>query len=204
MVSNIAGELLGLNSAALDPLAPSSPIDIPITAGAQGVRVTLPDGTVENLPPGATGASSVTFVTTRQLGVYRAEVIPAPAPSGSPGTSPTVTPTPSPTPDPSASPDSQVGTQDEPLLFAVDLFSANESDIRPGDGERLAALGTDAPVDPAEVGTARDEFWPLLAALTLLFLVIEWLVYERDGARRVLNGLRGLNPLRRRSLGKAA
>jgi hypothetical protein len=203
MVSNLAGELLGLNSAALDPLAPSSPIDIPITPGSQGVRVTLPDGTVETLPPGATGASSVTFVTTRQLGVYRAEVIPAPAPSGSPGASPGATPTPSATPDPSASPGGPVGTEDEPLLFAVDLFSSDESNIRPGDGERLAALGTEVPADPANVGTARDEFWPLLAALTLLFLVIEWLVYERDGARRVLSGLRGLNPLRR-SAGKPA
>jgi hypothetical protein len=96
-----------------------------------------------------------------------------------------------------------VATEDEPLLFAVDLFSSDESNIRPGDGARLAALGTDVPVDPANIGTARDEFWPLLAALTLLFLVIEWLVYERDGARRVLNGLRGLNPLRR-SAGRAA
>lgn len=195
MVSNLAGELLGLNAQALDPLAPSSPIDIPITPNSLGVRVTLPDGSVENLPPGATGASSVTFVSTRQLGVYRAEVIPAPAPSGSPGASPTA----SPTADPSASPGGQVGTQDEPLLFAVDLFSADESNIRPGDGARLVALGTDAPPDPANAGTARDEFWPLLAALTLLFLVIEWLVYERDGARRLLNGLRGLNPLRRRA-----
>jgi hypothetical protein len=197
MVSNLAGELLGLNARALDPLAPSSPIDIPITPNSLGVRVTLPDGSVEILPPGATGASSVTFVSTRQLGVYRAEVIPAPAPSGSPGASPS----PSPSADPSASPGGQVGTQDEPLLFAVDLFSADESNIRPGDGARLIALGTDAPPDPANAGTARDEFWPLLAALTLLFLVIEWLVYERDGARRVLNGLRGLNPLRRRATG---
>jgi hypothetical protein len=200
MVSNLAGELLGLNSTALDPLAPSSPIEIPITPDAQGVRVTLPDGTVETLPPGATGASSVTFVSTRQLGVDRAEVSPAPAPSGSPG----ATPTPSPTADPSASPGGQVGTEDEPLLFAVDLFSNDESNIRPGDGARLTALGTNVPPDPANAGTARDEFWPLLAALTLLFLVIEWLVYERDGARRVFNGFRNLNPLRRRSAGKAA
>jgi hypothetical protein len=192
MVSNLAGELLGLNAAALDPLEPSSPLDIPITPGSPGVRVTLPDGTVENLPVGATGASSVTFVTTRQLGVYRAEVIPAPGPSGSPGASPR--------PSPSWL---GVATEDEPLLFAVDLFSSDESNIRPGDGARLTALGTDVPVGPANLGTARDEFWPLLAALTLLFLVIEWLVYERDGARRVLNGLRGLNPLRR-SAGRAA
>jgi hypothetical protein len=185
MVSNLAGELLGLNSAALDPLSPSSPIDIPITPDALGVRVTLPDGTVEQLTPGATGASSVTFVSTRQLGVYRAEVIPPPTPSGSP----VATATPSPAASPSGAA-TQVGTTDEPLLFAVDLFSHEESNIRPGDGARLVALGADA--DPSQVaaGTARDEFWPLVAALTLLFLMIEWLVYERDGARRILKGLR--------------
>ncbi|MEP7361364.1 MAG: VWA domain-containing protein [Chloroflexota bacterium] len=188
MVSNLAGELLGLNAQALDPMAPSSPIEIPISPDSAGVRVTLPDGTVETLPPGATGAGSVTFVSTRQLGVYRAEVIPAPAPSGSPGA--TLTPSPA----PSAS---GVATQDEPLLFAVDLFSADESNIRPGDGARLAALGAAPGPDQQAPGTARDEFWPLLAALTLLFLIIEWLVYERDGARRVLNGLRSANPLRR-------
>ena len=198
MVSNLAGELLGLNAAALDPLAPSSPIEIPIPPDSQGLRVTLPDGSVENLPPTATGASSITFVSTRQLGVYRAEVIPAPLPSGSPG----ATPSPSPSPDPSASPDAGAGADGAPLLFAVDLFSADESNIRPGDGARLAALGVDAGRDQAPPGTARDEFWPLLAALTLLFLLIEWLVYERDGARRVLNGLRGLRPLSRGAAAK--
>ena len=187
MVSNLAGELLGLNSTALDPLSPSSPVDIPISLDAQGVRVTLPDNSVVTLPPGATGASRVTFVSTSQLGVYRAEVIPAAAPSGSPG----ATPAPSPS-------GSGVATQDEPLLFAVDMFSSDESNIRPGDGARLVALGTAAPPDEAAAGTARDEFWPLLAALTLLFLIIEWLVYERDGARRVLNGVRGALRLPRR------
>ena len=187
MVSNLAGELLGLNSSALDPLSPSSPVEIPIAPGAQGVRVTLPDNSVVTLPVGATGASSVTFISTSQLGVYRAEVIPAPAPGGSPGASPTVSPT-----------GSGVASQDEPLLFAVDMFSNNESNIRPGDGARLVALGTAAPPGQAATGTARDEFWPLLAALTLLFLVIEWLVYERDGARRVLNGISGALRIPRR------
>ena len=86
------------------------------------------------------------------------------------------------------------GTQDAPLLFAVDMFSAEESNIRPGDGARIASLGADVPVDGVETGTARDEFWPLLVALALLFLLIEWLVYERDGARRILNGIRRANP----------
>src|SRR5687767_5862431 len=121
MVSNLAGELLGLNAAALDPLAPSSPIDIPISPDAQGVRVTLPDGTVELLPPGATGASTVTFVSTRQLGIYRAEAIAPPTPSGSPGASATPSPSPQPSASGGATP---VGTTNVPMLFAVDLFSA--------------------------------------------------------------------------------
>lgn len=200
MISNLAGELLGLSSQALDPRPPSSPVDIPITPDAQGVRVTLPDGSVEQLSVGATGASSVTFVSTRQLGVYRAEVIPAPTPSGSPGASAT----PSATPSAGASAGAAVGTADEPLLFTVDLFSAEESNIRPGDGARIAALGSDVPPEQVAAGVARDEFWPLIATLTLLFLMIEWLVYERDGARRVLGGIRRANPFAARRAARNA
>jgi hypothetical protein len=157
--------------------------------------VTLPDGSVEQLAPGATGASSVTFVSTRQLGIYRAEVIAAPRPSGSP--EPTLAPTL--TPDPSASPGTGPtgATQDEPLLFAVDLFAPEESNIRPGDGARISSLGTDVPEVPAEAGMARDEFWPLLIVLALIFLIVEWLVYERDGARRILKAFRGAKPFSR-------
>ena len=204
MISNIAGELLGVGpQQALDPLAPSSPVEIPLAPDSQGVRVTLPDGSVEQLAPGATGASSVTFVSTRQLGIYRAEIIPPPQASLAPGATPPV-PTAAPLPDPSASPGAAAaGTQDEPILFAVDLFSAEESNIRPGDGARISSLGTDIPAPGAETGTARDEFWPLLVTLALLFLVIEWLVYERDGARRIANGIRRANPFAaRRAAGR--
>lgn len=201
MVSNLAGELLGVGpQQVFDPLPPSTPVEIPIEPDSPGVRVTLPDGTVEELAPGATGASSVTFVSTRQLGIYRAEVLRAPSPSGSPAASAT----PAPTLNPSASPGAGVGTQDEPLLFAVDLFSPEESNIRPGDGARITALGTAVSETPAEQGAARDEFWPLLVALALTFLVVEWLVYERDGARRILNSLRGANPFAARRRRTAA
>ncbi len=185
IISNLSGELLGLTSPALDPITPSSPVEIPLGPDSIGARVTLPDGSVVEMPLAATGASSVTFVDTRQLGVYRAERISAPNASGSPA--PSFAPTPSASPDPSASP--APPTDEGPMLFAVDLFSADESNIRPGDGARLVALGTDTALDPATAGVSRDEFWPLLVALALLFLVIEWLVYERDGARRVLNSV---------------
>jgi len=187
MVSNLAGELLGLNSQAFDPVAPSSPVELPLTARDEGARVTLPDGTVRVVPLSASGASAVTFVDTNQLGIYRAERIASAAPDASPGGAPDASPAANPGAGASAPPE----TVDQPLLFAVDLFSADESNIAPGDGARLTALGSTAPPDSAQTGTARDELWPLLIALALLFLVVEWLVYERDGARRVLNGIRG-------------
>lgn len=190
LVSNISGELLGLSGAGLDPLVPAAPIELPLPPGSAGIRVTLPDGSVDELTPGATGAGSVTFVDTRQLGVYRAELIPAPAPTSVPGATATATASPAATP---AAP--SPAAEDEPTVFAVDLFSADESNIAPGDGARLVALG--AARDPAQVepGTARDEFWPLLVALALAFLLIEWLVYERDGLRRIIGWLRAGGPL---------
>jgi hypothetical protein len=201
LLSNLAGELLGTTGAGGEPLRPADPIELPLSLGSPGARVTLPDGTVEQLAPGATGASSVTFVNTRQLGVYRAEI--TPAPSASPSGSPVASPTPSPAPSSAASgsPDGlpTTGTPDEPLLFAVDLFAPNESNLAPGDGSRLVALGTATPPAPGEAGTARDEFWPLLVVLALVFLAAEWLVYERDGARRIGRAVRGalISPLRR-------
>jgi hypothetical protein len=200
IMSNLAGELLGGVAAARDPLPPASPIELPLPAGSVGVRVTLPDGTVEELAPSATGAASVTFVGTRQLGVYRAEPIPdpnaTPPPTALPSPSPSPIGSPAGSPSPAASPTPNLvdATSDEPILFAVDLFAADESNIRPGDGARLTALGVDRGSAPIEQGTARDELWPLVAMLALLFLAIEWLVYERDGARRLLGGLRRMSP----------
>jgi Ca-activated chloride channel homolog len=199
LISNLATELLGIGPSAPDPLAPGQPIELPLGAGAVGVRVTLPDGSAEDVAPGATGAGSVTFVNTQQLGVYRAEVLPDPAASPAPtgGPSPTRSPGTAESPPPLAQP----GTPDEPLLFAVDLFSHEESNIRPGDGARLTALGAQDGGEPVEAGLARDEFWPWLVLLVLGFLLAEWLVYERDGARRIASWLRGLPGLRRSGTG---
>ncbi|HEY7599639.1 MAG TPA: hypothetical protein VH741_06910, partial [Candidatus Limnocylindrales bacterium] len=213
LISNLAGELLGGGVATRDPLNPASPIELPLPIGAVGVRVTLPDGTVVEQAPGATGAASVTFVGTTQLGIYRVETIPDPdaspsptaSPTGSPGSSPSPSASGSAGPSPSATPFPSIvpGSPDEPLLFAVDLFSAEESNIAPGDGARLSALGTTGQPAPAEAGTARDEFWPLVALLALVFLLIEWLVYERDGARRLGQLVRGAIPARLRRPARA-
>ncbi|HSH21286.1 MAG TPA: VWA domain-containing protein [Candidatus Caenarcaniphilales bacterium] len=194
LVSNLATELLGLGPNAPDPLAPSSPIDLPVPPDSVGVRVTLPDGTVQELVPGATGAGTVSFVSTRLLGIYRAELIAEPDAPSSAGTSPPASATPTATSDPAPTGPSSsglaAGTTREPLLFAVDLFSAEESNIRPGDGARISALGSDDAGAPSTAPLARDELWPLLVVLALAFLIAEWLVYERDGARRIAHTLR--------------
>jgi Ca-activated chloride channel homolog len=178
LVSNLAGELLGVAPQALEPLAPAAPIELPLSADSAGVRLTLPDGSVQEIARGATGANTVSFVSTGQLGVYRAEPIALPAPAGSAR--------------PAATAPAVAGAADDVFMFAVDLFSADESNIAPGDGTRLAALGSADDPAAAEAGVARDEFWPLLVALVLAFLLVEWLVYERDGARRIAGSVRGL------------
>jgi hypothetical protein len=140
----------------------------------------------------------VTWVETRQLGVYRVERIPEADEGGGPQASgaeatPTASappsgPAPATSPSSGASPSDGVlpaGPEDGPAYFAVDLFSVEESNISAGDGTRLVALGTAAAPDAAPAGVARDEWWPLLVLAVLALLLVEWLVYERDGARRI-------------------
>jgi hypothetical protein len=205
LVSNLAGELLGLTSTATDPLRPATPVELPLRPGVASLRVTLPDASVTELAPGASGASSLTFVGTRQLGVYRVEDVLEPGASPSATSSPPES-TPAATGSPAASGSpvasgaagasespgtgGAAGPEDTPTLFAVDLFAPTESDIAPGDGSRLTALGNAVPVAVEGTGIARDEWWPPLVAVVLLILTVEWLVYERDGARRLRQGLR--------------
>ncbi|MFN8620173.1 MAG: VWA domain-containing protein [Chloroflexota bacterium] len=200
LLANLTGELLG-TATALDPVTPATPVDLPLRPGVTALRVTLPDGTVRELAPGATGASSVAFVETRQLGVYRVEEVrpdggagadatPLPVASAAAGASPAT----------GASPVPAVAatTADTPPIdrFAVDLLSVSESAIAPSDPARIVAIGTTAGSDPdtAAPGTARDEWWPWLVALILLALLAEWALYERDGARRIWAAIRHRRP----------
>ena len=203
LASNIAGELLGLDATASDPVPPGSPVELPLASGVTALRVTRPDGSVVEVTAGASGASSATFVDTHQLGVYRVEPVLAPGPSPSEGSaSPIASPTPGSTPSPtgtsSAAPSGSppILAPDDPAdastLFAVDLFSKEESNIAAGDGERLAAIGGTPQPAGAAPGVARDEWWPLLVAGVLALLLLEWGVYERDGVRRLSNGVRGM------------
>jgi hypothetical protein len=161
LLGNVSAELLGRDATATAPLRPGSVVELPLGQGVTGVRVTLPDGAVRELVPSAAGSGIATFVDTWQLGVYRADPVAADA------TSPV-----------------QPST-----WFAVDLFEPGESSILPGDGSAIAALGG-TPGTTASAGTARDEWWLPLVVLLLVVLAAEWLLYERDGARRIVQGVR--------------
>jgi hypothetical protein len=209
LLANLSGELLGTDPAGLDPVAPASPVELPLRPGVTALRVTLPDGTVREVTRGASGASSVAFVETRQLGVYRVEEVggpgggddAVPAASVAPATgSESGVPAGSRAPGsgaPGGGDGVPTGSGEGPTRFAVDLFSAEESAIAPGDGSRLTALGSGEEVAAGVPGVARDEWWAPLAAIALAVLLLEWALYERDGARRILGTVRGRLAVRR-------
>jgi hypothetical protein len=58
--------------------------------------------------------------------------------------------------------------------FAVNLFAPEESDIAPAPALQLGQRTVDAP-QAGDVG--RREFWPWLAALALIILIVEWWVH---------------------------
>ena len=184
LVANLSGELLGRDASTLQPVEPGAPVELVLPPGSAGMRVTAPDGSMAELEPAIDTGGTVTFVGTGQLGAYTAEAIPEPpAPGASAtGASPTSSPSPSGSEQPAAA---------GPIRFAVDLFDLEESTIAPGDGARLTTIGG-SPAEGGTPGTARDEWWIPVALVALALLLVEWLVYERDGARRVRDWLGGL------------
>ncbi len=183
LIANLAGELFGETAEPIGARAPGSPVELPLPVDAEGLLVTRPDGTAVDVPASVSGAGSVTFAQTGQLGVYRVETIAGATSSSSPSGSATATPTGSPTATPGTSGPSGV------RYFAVDLFDEGESNITPGNGPALEALGAPARDPNAPSGASRDELWFPLALLALLVLLVEWAVYERDGLVRIRRGL---------------
>jgi len=230
MLANLTGELLGGSGAPTEAVTPGSPVTLPIPAGASGVRVTRPDGTTADLVAGTVGGTAVTFSQTDLLGVYSVVPLAAPSPSGSPAPSavaPSAGPTASPGASPGRTP--IPSDPDAPIRFAVDLFDVAESNIAPGSVNAIVALGgataqpepsgsapptgaspspaaepsgspAPAVAAPADRPPARDELWAPILLLVLLFLCIEWAVYQRDALTRLWRGVGGR--LRRRPAGE--
>lgn len=111
---------------------------------ADSVRVTAPDGKVQELP---VQGDTVLFSGTDQLGLYLMEIV-------------------------------QAGEVTLQQNFAVNLFGTGESDIEPIDGLDLRLGGSFVEKDQNEKLGLR-EFWIVAAALALLLLLIEWIVYHR-------------------------
>jgi hypothetical protein len=74
---------------------------------------------------------------------------------------------------------------------AINLFSTDESDVAPGDPQRIIEMGRVTSGDePASQPTRAEWWWPLaLAALALL--AVEWLLFHRPTRRSLGRAFRG-------------
>jgi hypothetical protein len=78
--------------------------------------------------------------------------------------------------------------EDSQAQFAVNLFSSQESDVRPA--EVLPVSGALGSQEAETLLQARREWWRPLAYLALALLVGEWLYYQRSALVRVVGWLR--------------
>ena len=79
LLANLTGELLGGSSTPVDPIRPGDPVELTIRPGTAALRITAPDGTVQELVAGTDGSSSVTYSATELPGVYTVTPILDPA-----------------------------------------------------------------------------------------------------------------------------
>jgi hypothetical protein len=72
---------------------------------------------------------------------------------------------------------------------AANLFSPGESDVAPGDPERIVEMGR-VTSGERDDGTTRAEWWWPLALVVLALLVVEWLLFHRPTRRSLARVLR--------------
>lgn len=72
--------------------------------------------------------------------------------------------------------------------FAVNLFNAAESNIRPAENVRVGRATVDAR-ERREQG--QQEIWPWLAGIAFALLLLEWWLYQRGATLPALPGWRG-------------
>ena len=76
---------------------------------------------------------------------------------------------------------------------AVNLFSADESDVDPGDPQALVDMGRVTPGGETATQPTRAEWWWPLALAALALLAAEWLLFHRP-TRRSIGRLLGRRP----------
>jgi hypothetical protein len=190
LLANVTGELLGGSSAPVDSIRPGDPVELTMRPGVTALRVTAPDGTVQELVPGVDGGATVTYSGTDVPGVYT--VTPVLDPDASPAPSAAATPIPSPA---ASGAPVAAGADGTATSFVVGLYDVRESTITPGDGRGLVELGSAASQQPGTAGggaverpTTRDELWIPILLIVLIGLCIEWAVYHRDALARIRRG----------------
>jgi Ca-activated chloride channel homolog len=75
----------------------------------------------------------------------------------------------------------------ETARYAVNLFSPQESDIEPAG--QLAVSGLEASGEAEGQQQAQREWWRPLIWLALVFIMLEWLVYQRANLKRIWDRL---------------
>lgn len=72
---------------------------------------------------------------------------------------------------------------------AVNLFSPDESDVGPGDPQRIVDMGRVPAGDGPPPQSARSEWWWPLVLAALALLAVEWLLFHRPTRQRLVRAL---------------
>ena len=73
---------------------------------------------------------------------------------------------------------------------AVNLFSADESDVAPGDPRRITEMGRVSSGDDRVEQPTRAEWWWPLASAALALLALEWILFHRPTRRTIARAFR--------------
>ena len=72
---------------------------------------------------------------------------------------------------------------------AANLFSPGESDVAPGDAQRIVDMGRVSSA-AEDAGTTRSEWWWPIALLVIALLLVEWVLFHRPTRRSLARVLR--------------
>jgi len=73
---------------------------------------------------------------------------------------------------------------------AINLFSPDESDVAPGDPQRIIEMGRVTAGDEPALQPTRAEWWWPLALAALALLAVEWLLFHRPTRRSLARAFR--------------
>lgn len=146
LLSNMMGYLSPGSGAEAAQLTPGQPLALQVDESISRIRLTLPDGSQQDLP---VQNGQAVYADTDILGVYGVEEFKG----------------------------------DQLVLqrnYTVNLFAPNESKLAP---QAQLAVQQQSGLQSATTGSrdGKQEFWRWLAAIALIVLVVEWLVYQRNG-----------------------